>query len=64
MAVSTAGTVILPFLFQQQRLTYIYQYDTAYDIPSKAFDRNAVLYGRVEKVVDGDTIRIRYGVQG
>lgn len=41
----------------------LFQYDTASDIPSAAFGKT-VLYGRVERVVDGDTIRIRYETRG
>mmetsp|Transcript_28043 Transcript_28043/g.82457 ORF Transcript_28043/g.82457 Transcript_28043/m.82457 type:complete len:176 (+) Transcript_28043:183-710(+) len=36
------------------------QYKTAGDIPSGVFKRNTIIYGRVEKVIDGDTLRIRH----
>lgn len=36
------------------------QYQTAGDIPAIAFDEKRSIYGRVEKIVDGDTFRIRH----
>lgn len=35
------------------------QYQTVGDIPDAAFKRNDVIYGTVEKMVDGDTFRVR-----
>jgi endonuclease YncB( thermonuclease family) len=36
------------------------QYQTVGEIPDKAFKRHDVIYGRVEKMIDGDTFRVRY----
>mmetsp|Transcript_36133 Transcript_36133/g.73409 ORF Transcript_36133/g.73409 Transcript_36133/m.73409 type:complete len:284 (+) Transcript_36133:179-1030(+) len=36
------------------------RYDTAGDIPSVLYKKNKVIRGRVVKVIDGDTIRIRH----
>lgn len=38
----------------------LFKYKTASDIPEKAFKNHKVIYGRVEKIVDGDTFRIRH----
>jgi len=37
----------------------IQQYNTAVDIPQEMFQNHASIYGRVERVADGDTFRIR-----
>jgi hypothetical protein len=36
-----------------------HQFHTAGDIPAEAFKRHDVIYGRVEKITDGDTFRVR-----
>lgn len=36
------------------------RYDTAGDIPTSMYKKNKVIRGRVVKVIDGDTIRIRH----
>lgn len=36
------------------------QYETAADIPEEMIDRHEIIYGFVERVIDGDTIRIRH----
>jgi endonuclease YncB( thermonuclease family) len=36
------------------------QYQTVGDITDSSFQRNEVIYGRVEKIVDGDTFRVRH----
>lgn len=44
-------------------LLYYYpmiQYQNVGDIPNSAFQQNQIIHGRVEKVIDGDTIRVRY----
>uniref|UniRef100_A0A7S3Q8J6 TNase-like domain-containing protein n=2 Tax=Chaetoceros debilis TaxID=122233 RepID=A0A7S3Q8J6_9STRA len=38
----------------------IQQYNTAVDIPQEMFQNHASIYGRVERVADGDTFRIRH----
>jgi hypothetical protein len=35
------------------------QYETVGGIPNTAFKKNRIIYGRVEKIIDGDTIRVR-----
>jgi endonuclease YncB( thermonuclease family) len=35
-------------------------YETASDIPNEAIENRQILYGYVERVIDGDTIRIRH----
>lgn len=47
---STAAIMPLPFR----------RYDTAGDIPTSLYKKNKVIRGRVVKVIDGDTIRIRH----
>ena len=37
----------------------ILQYNTAGEIPAEAFKRHDIIYGRVEKITDGDTFRVR-----
>mmetsp|Transcript_5191 Transcript_5191/g.7237 ORF Transcript_5191/g.7237 Transcript_5191/m.7237 type:complete len:251 (-) Transcript_5191:71-823(-) len=50
---STATTAdVLPMSFQQ--------YNTANDIPSSWYKEQKVIRGRVIKVIDGDTIRVRH----
>lgn len=49
-ATATAAIIPLPFC----------QYDTAKDIPPSFYKKNKVIRGRVVKVIDGDTIRIRH----
>jgi len=41
-------------------MPFFQQYQTADDIPSKLFKNKKVIYGRVEKIVDGDTFRVRH----
>lgn len=36
------------------------QFDTVDDIPSQYFDNERVIYGFCERVIDGDTIRVRH----
>jgi endonuclease YncB( thermonuclease family) len=36
------------------------QFDTVNDIPKKSFAKQKVIYGIVERVIDGDTIRVRH----
>ena len=36
------------------------RYDTAGDIPKSMYQKNKIIRGRVVKVIDGDTIRIRH----
>ena len=36
------------------------QYQTAGDIPANLFRNKKVIYGKVEKIVDGDTFRVRH----
>lgn len=38
----------------------IIQFHTAGEIPVEAFNRHDVIYGRVEKITDGDTFRVRW----
>jgi endonuclease YncB( thermonuclease family) len=35
------------------------QYQNAGEIPTSAFKKNKIIHGRVEKIIDGDTFRIR-----
>uniref|UniRef100_A0A7S2UCP4 TNase-like domain-containing protein n=1 Tax=Attheya septentrionalis TaxID=420275 RepID=A0A7S2UCP4_9STRA len=49
-ATGDSETMILPF----------HRYNTAGEIPAPWFRKHTVLYGRVVKVVDGDTFRIRH----
>ena len=37
------------------------QFQTAGEIPARAFENHQIIHGRVEKIIDGDTFRIRYG---
>jgi micrococcal nuclease len=41
-------------------LTVISKFSTVDDIPKDYFTENKVIYGRVEKVIDGDTIRVTH----
>jgi endonuclease YncB( thermonuclease family) len=36
------------------------QFDTVNDIPNHYFKENKVIFGRVERVIDGDTVRVRH----
>ena len=36
------------------------QFDTVADVPSHYFNEDHVVYGRIERVIDGDTVRIRH----
>ena len=49
---SVSAAAIMPMPFRR--------YDTAGDIPTALYKRNKVIRGRVVKVIDGDTIRIRH----
>jgi endonuclease YncB( thermonuclease family) len=40
--------------------SFLRRYDTANDIPPSYYTQNKVLRGRVVRVIDGDTIRIRH----
>jgi endonuclease YncB( thermonuclease family) len=40
-------------------LMWFRQYQTAGDIPDRAFREHRIIRGKVVKVIDGDTIRIR-----
>ena len=48
--VSSSLAAVLPFR----------QYDTANDIPTSYYKDKKVIRGRVMKVIDGDTLRIRH----
>mmetsp|Transcript_3532 Transcript_3532/g.10048 ORF Transcript_3532/g.10048 Transcript_3532/m.10048 type:complete len:300 (-) Transcript_3532:166-1065(-) len=48
----TAAAAIMPMPFRR--------YDTAGDIPKSMYKQNKIIRGRVVKVIDGDTIRIRH----
>mmetsp|Transcript_28311 Transcript_28311/g.42815 ORF Transcript_28311/g.42815 Transcript_28311/m.42815 type:complete len:215 (+) Transcript_28311:164-808(+) len=47
-----ASTVLSNFMFTQ--------FMTANDIPSNYFTEKQVIYGRVERVIDGDTLRVTH----
>ena len=49
---SISAAAIIPQPFKR--------YETANDIPSSFYKRNKVIRGRVVKVIDGDTLRIRH----
>jgi len=54
-ALVVAATVIIG------ESTYLpQQFETVNDVPSVAFLKNRDIYGRVERVIDGDTVRIRH----
>jgi endonuclease YncB( thermonuclease family) len=36
------------------------QFETVDDVPSRYFIEDRVVYGRVERAIDGDTVRIRH----
>ena len=48
----TLAAAIMPLPFRR--------YDTAGDIPKSMYQKNKIIRGRVVKVIDGDTIRIRH----
>jgi endonuclease YncB( thermonuclease family) len=41
-------------------LVFIIQFDTAADIPKRYFHQNNVIFGKVVRVIDGDTIRVKH----
>jgi endonuclease YncB( thermonuclease family) len=50
----------LPPLLPSSSCSSRQQYDTADDIPPSSYETKEVILGRVVKVIDGDTIRIRH----
>jgi endonuclease YncB( thermonuclease family) len=59
VATSVLSTTDIPSSISAREMPFRL-YKTANDIPDKAFKSNQIIHGRVEKIVDGDTFRIRH----
>lgn len=53
-AASTAVLMVSAIFFAPQ------QFDTVADIPNHYFQEHKTIFGRVERVIDGDTVRLRH----
>ena len=57
---AVAGAVLGLSLFAANANIFFPRFDTVADIPKQYFSEKRTIYGRVERVIDGDTVRIRH----
>jgi len=55
-----AATVLGLSLFATDANIFFPRFDTVADIPKQYFSEKRTIHGRVERVIDGDTLRIRH----